>query len=364
MRRTDNGNGVWVLMTLVLAACGNSSNEAGHPASVESTTGCSPINGVEFVCGPRNVEDMVHLPDSHWIVGAGTGFDIYAINAKSKEWYPMPISFVEESDSPEFNGCPGPRPVEGNVNHGIGLRVNDDRAHELYVVNHTTRESVEVFDVVFADDKPALLWKGCMVMPGKAYGNSVVPMPGGGIATTITVEVSDPRSLEEFMAGRASGYNLLWYPDSGWRYMEGSELPGNNGIEVSDDGKTMYVGGYGDGSVTRFSLGDNGAIIAKETVTIPFDRADNMRWSPDGTLFVTGHNGSIEESSACVVNFDTICGQDYGFLEMDPESLEILNVIEKEGTPAFGSSTTVIEVNGEYWIGTFRGDRVGRIPVE
>ena len=350
---------------LLLALLTPPVNAGGEPsASVESAADCAPIHGVEFICGPRNVEDMVQLPDSPWIIGAGTGWDIYAINAQSKDWFPMEITHIQHSDSPEFTGCPAQRPAEGNVNHGIGLRVNPDRADELYVVNHTTRESVEVFDVVLSDDGPALHWKGCMVMPGKAFGNSVAPLPEGGIAVTITVEVSNPDAMADFVAGRVSGYVLEWYPDTGWRYMEGSEIPGNNGIEITSDGKRMYVGGYGDGTVVRFSLDDDGAILAKDQVKIPFDRADNIRWSPSGTLLVTGHNGTIEESSACTVSNDTICGQDYGFLEMDPESLEILKVVHKKGTPEFGSATTTLQVDDEYWVGTFRGDRVGRIPVE
>ena len=304
----------------------------------------------------------MQIPDTTWIIGAGTGWDLYAINAESKDWFPMEITYAQQSGSDESLECPSPRDPEGSINHGIGMRVNVDRAHELYVVNHSTRESVEVFDVVFVDDEPALRWKGCLLMPGAAFGNSVVPLPGRGIAVTVTADVTDPESMADLVAGKVSGYVSAWHPDTGWRRMKGSELPGNNGIVISNDGQMLYVGGYGDGTVARFTLNDDGSIIGTDKVKIPFDRADNIRWSPRGTLLVAGHNGSIEQSNACIVTHDTICGQDYGFLEMDPESLEILKVVNKKGSPEFGSATTVLEVDGYYWIGTFRGDRVGLLP--
>ena len=353
---------VIALLAPLAFAGGDSLDHVLPTFSFSTQADCTPINGVEFICGPRNVEDMVEIPDSNWIIGAGTGWDIYAINAKNRGWFPMEITYVQESESAVFTACPSPRDPANSVNHGIGLRVNTDRPDELYVVNHTTRESVEVFDVVFEDHKPALRWKGCLPTPGAAFGNSVVPLPDGGIAVTVTVDVNDPESMADFVAGKVSGYVLVWHSDAGWRRMKGSDLAGNNGIVVSDDGQQLFVGGYGDGTLARFNLDDVGSITNIDTVKIPFDRADNIRWSPRGTLLVTGHNGSIEQSNACVVAYDTICGQDYGFLEMDPSSLEILKVVNKQGSPEFGSATTVLEVNDFYWIGTFRGDRVGVLP--
>ena len=32
---------------------------------------CSPINGVSFICGVRNVEDLILVPNTKWVIGSG-----------------------------------------------------------------------------------------------------------------------------------------------------------------------------------------------------------------------------------------------------------------------------------------------------
>ena len=157
--------GMSLLLAMLVLSIPSMSIAGTTEASVKANSPCNPIGNVEFICGIRNVEDMAHLPGGPWIIGSSASDSIYAINAETKEWYPMEITAVEQSDSPEFVDCPGPRPATGNVSHGIGLRTTPDRDDELYVVNHGARESVEVFDVDLSSGKPALVWKGCKIMP-------------------------------------------------------------------------------------------------------------------------------------------------------------------------------------------------------
>ena len=32
---------------------------------------CSPINGVSFICGVTNVEDLILVPNTKWVIGSG-----------------------------------------------------------------------------------------------------------------------------------------------------------------------------------------------------------------------------------------------------------------------------------------------------
>lgn len=344
----------FVLCGVVASAHATDSGESGQ---------CNSVGDVEFICGLGNVEDMVQVPGRSWIIGAGSHFSMYVINTETREWYPMEITTLSQAGSTEFDGCSVAWPAAGDYTHGIALRTEPGGAHELYVVNHGTRESVEVFDVDLSADVPAIVWKDCILMPENSAGNAVAPLPGGGIAVTVSLDGNDPESFEKMMAGELSGFVLEWLPESGWRRMEGSELSANNGIESTPDGKLLYVAAFGTGEVVRMSRGASGAITHKAVVQTPFDLIDNVRWSPQGTLMATGHNGTVEEGVDCL-RFETVCSQDYGFVEIDPDDLRILKVVNKEGTSEFGSASTVLQVADEYWLGTFRGNRVGILTAD
>ena len=52
---------------------------------------CSPIGGLNFVCGPSGVEDLVQVPGTHWIVGSGMAErgnpgKLHLIDANKKSW--------------------------------------------------------------------------------------------------------------------------------------------------------------------------------------------------------------------------------------------------------------------------------------
>ena len=199
---------------------------------------------------------------------------------------------------------------------------------------------------------------------GKAWGNSVAPLPGGGIAVTVSYDGADPEHMKKVKAGEITGYVLEWQPGSDWQRLNGSELSANNGIVATTDGKLLYVADFGNGRVVEMSRDGAGEVTSRQVLKTPFDFIDNIRWSPNGTLLVAGHGGTVEEGAACIESYESICDQDYGFVEVDPEGLQILKVVEKDGSPEFGSASTVIRVADEYWIGTFRGDRLGRMTVE
>jgi hypothetical protein len=38
------------------------------PAYAQS---CGPVHGLEFVCGPKNAEDLVRVPGTPWIIASG-----------------------------------------------------------------------------------------------------------------------------------------------------------------------------------------------------------------------------------------------------------------------------------------------------
>ena len=71
--------------------------------------------------------------------------------------------------------------------------------------------------------------------------------------------------------------------------MPGSEAAGANGLEISKDGKWYYVAEWGNRSFMRLSRGQTPA--KRDEISLGF-RVDNVRWAPDGSLFVAGQGGA------------------------------------------------------------------------
>jgi len=37
----------------------------------QATTSCAPTNGLNFVCGAQNPEDLVPIPGTRWLIASG-----------------------------------------------------------------------------------------------------------------------------------------------------------------------------------------------------------------------------------------------------------------------------------------------------
>src|SRR4029077_364983 len=102
-------------------------------------------------------------------------------------------------------------------------------------------------------------------------------------------------------AGENNGELWGWRPASGWKIVPGSEESGPNGLEISKDGKWLYVGGWGKKSLVRLS---RGATPVKRDAAVVGFHIDNVRWAPDGTLFAAG---AVDQASyVAKVNPETL----------------------------------------------------------
>ena len=82
---------------------------------------CEPAGGLQFVCGPKNAEDLVLVPGTHWILSSGLadGASFFLIDSRSGAW--RPLTFEVKPDV-AFTNCPSP-PVLTNFNtHGLSIR--------------------------------------------------------------------------------------------------------------------------------------------------------------------------------------------------------------------------------------------------
>ena len=346
-----------------LVSAGVSLSGAANAPAQGTAQSCNPDGDLEFVCGPRNAEDLVHLVDTPWVITSGEG--LHLINVEDRTWQVPNIEYLPEDAAIPYpyEACPSPlRPGERFV-HGISIRQGDHGMHELYAVNHVGRESVEVYDLDSTEGVPSLRWKGCITLPETLYGNAVSPLPDGGLAISISYEKSDPRLMEKMMAGEVTGQALEWFPGKRLKKVPGSELSANNGIAASSDGDWLYINSSGQSTLTRLPRSgvdpsDRGA-MQRKTIRMPFSLPDNIRWTPGGTLLVAGHAQPLEYASECAEHRDRVCQLDYAIAEVDPISMEIIKVREGNGSSVFGGVTSAIQVDNELWLGTLRGNRVG-----
>ena len=97
--------------------------------------------------------------------------------------------------------------------------------------------------------------------------------------------------------------------------MPGSEASGANGLEMSEDGKTLYVAAWGSQSFFRLSRG--GAKPERQEVPLGF-RVDNIRWARDGSILAAGQGGTAP-------NFTT------QIVKIDPKTLKVQEVLNRPG---------------------------------
>ncbi len=86
-----------------------------------------------------------------------------------------------------------------------------------------------------------------------------------------------------------------------------------------------------------------------------------MSITPDGTLLIANHLASLKEILGCIEEPGEYCGLPFALHYIDPESGAATQIFESEGPP-FGGSTVAVETGGYIYMGSFDGDRIGRIP--
>ena len=128
----------------------------------------------------------------------------------------------------------------------------------------------------------------------------------------------------------------------------GSEASGANGVELSDDGRTLYIAAWGGENFIRLSRGADPPV--REVVELGF-KIDNIHWARDGRLIGAGQlsdNGQVN--------------QNWQIVMIDPETLETETIFRQDAMPGFQGGTVALEVGDDIWVGSYTGDRIAIIP--
>jgi hypothetical protein len=354
-----------IALGLLIAAAAAAISGSRPAAAAEP---CEPEGKLGFVCGPLNSEDLVEVPGTGWIVasgmdggGAGPRGSLHLVDARNKSWttlFPGGNPQVRW-DKATYGDCPSPPDLSKFSAHGLNLRPGNGSKDTLYVVNHGGRESIEIFALDATGAEPTVAWVGCAVMPSHTWPNSVAPLPDGGMVVTDMFDPKDPKAPDKMAAGENTGAVYEWHPQQGFALVPDSRMSGNNGIEVSHDGKWIYVAAWGNKAVVRLSR-DGGK---RDTLPVGF-LADNLRWAPDGRLMVAGQDVGAKLVFGCFQSHNTRCTQPWRIVKWDTAAMTVAPVTSATGNPEFGDATVGLQLGDEMFVGTFRGDRIAYFPLK
>lgn len=320
---------------------------------------CTPEGDVQFICGAHEAEDLVLVPGTRWIIasGGGEGTNFYLIDSVSRAWRALPFSVSQGSSS---SRCPGP-PTPANLQtHGLHIRASGPGRAMLHVVGHGAREAIEAFEVDSSGAAPVLKWTGCIPLPQGMAGNSVVALADGTVLTTVLFLPGT--TFADAMNGKPTGVVLERRPGAAqFEVVRGTELAANNGLEVSPDGRELYVVSSGLRTIVAFTRG-NPAKQLRSTRTLPFT-PDNVHLGPDGLLYTAGMASDVPECGGVPgpqhdLQKLAACPRGSIAVAIDRGTLKDTIVLQTPALRTFSNVTLVLPVGTEAWLGTFSGDRI------
>jgi hypothetical protein len=335
-----------IIVCLTLVGVGAASALAQPPPGPPQPP-CDP-NDAGLIClgGQTGPEDLVVVPGGEWVVasslsGEGGFALIRARDRAVTKAYPAATA-REQLDRDAFPDCPGP-PRGEFTTHGLYVGPEGGPVHRLLVVGHGARESIEVFDIDTSTAQPQVTWVGCAIAPEPIGLNSVRALADGGfLATNFLARGVDPDAMQRMRDGEVNGELWEWHAERGWEKVPGSETAGANGIELSPDERTIYMAAWGTQSFIRMSRGPGE--VRRDEVSLGF-RVDNIHWARDGSLLATGQ---VTDPAA----------RQWLVVKIDPATLDVREVLRRPDTPEFNGGTVVAEVGDDWWVGSFRGDRI------
>src|SRR5688572_32108948 len=127
MKRT-----IWFLMLAV----GTMGGAWTAKIAAQSAAACVPSGGLNFICGLQAPEDLVHVPNTRWLIAsgmmAGSGLHLIDTDAKTAATLFASGNAVMRADKTKFASCPGPVDAKQAILHGLSLRPAQTGRYTLY----------------------------------------------------------------------------------------------------------------------------------------------------------------------------------------------------------------------------------------
>ena len=369
---------------LLAAAAGIWSPLRAETAALAASASCAPANGWNLICGNQNPEDLVPVPGTRWLIASGmkqgSGLKLVDTDAKSARVFYTGQPAQQRPDKKLFPDCPAAPDATVFDAHGIYLRrAEEPGIYKLYVVSHGALESIQVFTIDAKGSQPSLTWTGCVPMPAgnRAYpnlgsqatasrleANAVAAFSDGTIIATVPQRPGTTNTQR--LRGDPTGDVVEWKPGADtFHVIQGTQLAGNNGIEISLDEKEFYVVSFGTHTVVVFSRQDPRKPLRQSVA--PGFMPDNLRWS--GNRLIAA--GPMYDEPACggtrlaVVDNPVLTSCHRGFMvaQLDPKAMAWTILAYAEPNPAISVVSTGVVVGDTLWIGAAAADAIAYRPL-
>ena len=335
---------------------------------------CAPRNGFGFICGVPRPEDLKHIPGTRWVITSGFiengGLKLIDTDAKTaKPWFTGRADEIRH-DKKRYGLCPGAPNAAALRTQGLSLRAGARQGvYTLLVANHGGRESIELFEVDARGLEPKPIWIGCVPMPKDRGANAVASFSDGTILAT---QLTHPGfTLADQVQGRVTGGVYQWRPgEAGFTLLPGTQLPGNNGIEVSLDDREFYVIAFGIHTIFVFDRANPSRAV--RSIKAPGFMPDNLAWDPvAGGAPRLVMAGMMADEPACggtrkVVNgvADGMrCPRGYMVGALDPKTMTFSIIDYGEPNPDFNGVSSAVVVGDNIWLGSYQADRIAWRPL-
>jgi hypothetical protein len=321
---------------------------------------CGVHGEFEVLCGTTQPEDLELTPDGKYLIATqflnqgrkntpGAGMALFDLARKTF----TKMTVVDQPDKAWGDpSCPGPI-GDALISHGESLAKRKNGAWGLYVVNHGTRESIEMYELKSASGSWTLVWRGCT--PGAHDYNDVAILPDGGYLGTYPTALSAGGNAAP--VGGASGYVVRWTPGKGESELPETRMRYPNGVVAGADGRYIYINEFTGRQIFKYDLNAGKVVGMVKVDFLP----DNLTWEKDGKLLAAGVKGA---RGNCPDGSGRPCIQGFGVAELDPEKMQVRNIFDSSTTaePLIGGVSSALRVGNSIYLGAFQGDRLVKIP--
>lgn len=335
-------------------------------ADLPTISGCEAVGGIRPVCGMQTPEDIAALEDGkHLLLSHFGGMEdghgslsVFNIETETFEQQFPPASGVVSTDKTDWGDAACTPPSLDNFSpHGTHLRRLQDGRWRYLVVNHGSRESIEMFELTHEAKQYALIWRGCILAAQETFMNDVVGLANGDLLFTRMFHHGGDLEMFKSILGISTGDLWRWNKKTGLRILPGTDAAQPNGLELSADGQFVYANMYMEKEVWKVNA-ETGEKVAVATLT---HGADNSAWGTDGRLWVVIHTDGIPEMLSCFETQDEPCAASFEVVAIDPESMETEVVFAHAGAP-MGAATVAVPQGDRVYLGSFVGDRLISVP--
>ena len=323
---------------------------------------CESDKNIEVICDFSNPEDIVITPDKKFLLmsefgGIGPyeeqkhGF-FALLDLKTNEKIIPSITIADNSwgDS----SCSRSN-VDKYGPHGIDLVKRDDGRFQLGVISHYPNETIEMFELIKADESWSFVWRGCIDVPYKYYFNDISLKKDGSFFASHMYEreITLNEWLLASLLKRNTGYLVEWNNNL-FKKVPETEGSGPNGIALDEKSNIIYINYNQGDKIVGFDLLKNKKIIST------FIEAPDNPYIDNNFIWVTSLDFQPNDFGEC--EFKKSCSLPFSIYKLDKSDLSIIDKYSFDKT-VFGLPTVAVPFEDKVYMGSFHSDRLGLFEI-